>query len=377
MLPLSDMMIMFLIITLGYMLGSIKIKGLSLGSSGVLIVALVFGHFGYAVPGVLRNLGLIAFVTAVGLIAGPVFFRNFKKKAFAYILIGILVILLGIVATVISLKLLDIPTPLAIGMFAGALTSTPGLAAAIEATGSDLASVGYGIAYPFGVLGVVLFVQLLPKLTHADMAAEVAKISLPPVEAEGGEEKKKKPLIILEHSGFLTISLAIILGLVVADITIPLPGGGSFSLGTSGGPLLVGLLFGHFGKIGPIALNAPKSTLEVMREFGLVVFLMGAGINAGAGFVDVLKEHGVGLFLAGAFITLLPMIVCYIIARRWLKLDLLNNLGAICGGMTSTPALGSLITVSGTDNVAASYAATYPVALIFVVLGAQFMALLF
>ncbi len=372
---LSDMMIMFLIIALGYLLGSIKIKGLSLGSSGVLIVALIFGHFGYAVPGVLRNLGLIAFVTAVGLIAGPVFFRNFKKKAFAYILIGILVILLGIVATVVSLKVLDIPTPLAIGMFAGALTSTPGLAAAIEATGSDLASVGYGIAYPFGVLGVVLFVQLLPKLVHANMEEEVAKITLPPLET--AEEQKKNPLFVLERSGFLTISLAIILGLVVADITIPLPGGGTFSLGTSGGPLLVGLLFGHFGKIGRVALNAPTPTLEVMREFGLVTFLMGAGINAGAGFVDVLKEHGIGLFLAGAFITLLPMVVCFIIARKWLKLDLLNNLGAICGGMTSTPALGSLITVSGSDNVAASYAATYPVALIFVVLGAQFMALLF
>lgn len=372
---LSDMMIMFLIIALGYLLGSIKIKGLSLGSSGVLIVALIFGHFGYAVPGVLRNLGLIAFVTAVGLIAGPVFFRNFKKKAFAYILIGILVILLGIVATVVSLKVLDIPTPLAIGMFAGALTSTPGLAAAIEATGSDLASVGYGIAYPFGVLGVVLFVQLLPKLVHANMEEEVAKITLPPLET--AEEQKKNPLFVLERSGFLTISLAIILGLVVADITIPLPGGGTFSLGTSGGPLLVGLLFGHFGKIGRVALNAPTPTLEVMREFGLVTFLMGAGINAGAGFVDVLKEHGIGLFLAGAFITLLPMVVCFIIARKWLKLDLLNNLGAICGGMTSTPALGSLITASGSDNVAASYAATYPVALIFVVLGAQFMALLF
>ena len=181
----------------------------------------------------------------------------------------------------------------------------------------------------------------------------------------------------LERSGFLPFALAIILGLVIADITIPLPGGGSFSLGTSGGPLLTGLLFGHFGRVGNISLRVPMGLLETMREFGLVVFLMGAGINAGAGFVDVLREHGVGLFFAGAMITLVPMIACFLIARNFFKLDLLNNLGAICGGMTSTPALGSLITVSGSDNVAASYAATYPVALIFVVLGAQFMAILF
>ena len=160
---MNEFTTMFLIIALGYLLGSIKIKGLSLGSSGVLIVALVFGHFGFTVPGTLRNLGLITFVTAVGFIAGPVFFRNFKSKATAYIALGVLVIALGIVTTIGALKLLGIPTPLAIGMFAGALTSTPGLAAAIEATGSDLASVGYGIAYPFGVLGVVLFVQLMPK----------------------------------------------------------------------------------------------------------------------------------------------------------------------------------------------------------------------
>ncbi len=372
---MNEFTTMFLIIALGYLLGSIKIKGLSLGSSGVLIVALVFGHFGFTVPGTLRNLGLITFVTAVGFIAGPVFFRNFKSKATAYIALGVLVIALGIVTTIGALKLLGIPTPLAIGMFAGALTSTPGLAAAIEATGSDLASVGYGIAYPFGVLGVVLFVQLMPKFVHANMEEEVAKISLPPqpelTAADG------KPLKVLERSGFLPFSLAIVLGMVVAGITIPLPGGASFSLGTSGGPLLTGLLFGHFGKIGRISLKVPNGLLETMREFGLVTFLMGAGIGAGAGFVEVLKEHGVGLFIAGALITLVPMIVCYVIAKKVFHLELLNTLGAICGGMTSTPALGSLITVSGTDNVAASYAATYPVALIFVVLGAQFMALLF
>ena len=369
-------MIMFQIIALGYLLGSINIKGLQLGSSGVLIVALIYGHFGFTVPGILRNLGLIAFVVSVGFIAGPVFFRNFKSKAFAYILLGVLVIVLGGATTIIGMKLLNIPTPLAIGMFSGALTSTPGLAAAIEATGSDLASVGYGIAYPFGVLGVVLFVQLLPKLAHANMEEEVKKISLPPLE-DNGMTASGKPLKVLERSGFLSISLAIILGLVIADITLPLPGGGSFSLGTSGGPLLTGLLFGHFGKIGKFSLKVPTGTLETMREFGLVVFLMGAGINAGAGFVEVLKEHGVGLVFAGAAITLVPMIVCYLVAKHALKLDLLNNLGAICGGMISTPALGSLITVSGTENVAASYAATYPVALIFVVLCAQFMAILF
>lgn len=75
--------------------------------------------------------------------------------------------------------------------------------------------------------------------------------------------------------------------------------------------------------------------------------------------------------------TIIPMIIGYIFAKYVLKLSLLNNLGSITGGMTSTPALGTLINVAGTENVAAAYAATYPIALISVVLLSQFLILLF
>ena len=74
--------------------------------------------------------------------------------------------------------------------------------------------------------------------------------------------------------------------------------------------------------------------------------------------------------------TILPMFVGYFFAAKVLKLSVLNNLGSICGGMTSTPALGTLIRVTKTDDVAAAYAATYPMALIFVVLCCQFIGIL-
>ena len=77
----SELFIMFCILALGYAVGRITVCGLSLGSAGVLLVALVFGHFGTTVPDVVGDLGLILFVTAVGLIAGPKFFRNFKINA--------------------------------------------------------------------------------------------------------------------------------------------------------------------------------------------------------------------------------------------------------------------------------------------------------
>ena len=171
----NTVMMVFLIAVIGYLVGSIKIKGLELGTAGILLVALVFGHFGVEIPSLVRELGLICFVTSVGFIAGPKFFRNFKVNATSYILLGIIIIASGALTCALVIKAFGVPTDISVGMMAGALTSTPGLAAALEATGSDAASVGYGIAYPFGVVGVVLFVQLIPKILKTDMNAERAK----------------------------------------------------------------------------------------------------------------------------------------------------------------------------------------------------------
>ena len=73
--------------------------------------------------------------------------------------------------------------------------------------------------------------------------------------------------------------------------------------------------------------------------------------------------------------TVLPMIIGFIVAKNVLKLPLLNNLGSLTGGMTSTPALGTLINMAGTEDIASAYAATYPIALIAVVLASQLIVL--
>lgn len=369
----NNLMLIFVILVLGYALGRITICGLDLGTAGVLLVALVFGHFGVTIPDVVGDLGLICFVTAVGYIAGPKFFRNLKANATSYILIGVVTILAGALVCVGVITLGGVPTDIGVGLMSGALTSTPGLAAAKEAAGVN-AAVGYGIAYPFGVVGVVLFVQLVPKLLKTDMDAERAKFqAAATVQVEQKAEKKR---IVIDEMGFFAFGLAIVLGVILAKITIPLPGGGKFALGTSGGPLLAGLILGHFGHIGPVEVKAEKRMLEVLREFGLALFLLGAGLEGGAGFVEVLKEHGVMLFVYGALMTTIPMFVSYFFAAKVLKLSVFNSLGSICGGMTSTPALGTLIRVTKTDDVAAAYAATYPMALILVVLCCQFIGIL-
>lgn len=366
----SELMIVFAILALGYLVGRITVCGLSLGSAGVLLVALVFGHFGVTVPDVIGDMGLILFVTAVGLIAGPKFFRNFKINAKSYILLGVMIILAGTLTCLAGVYLLGVPSDVSAGLLAGALTSTPGLGAAKEAVANaGNAAAGYSIAYIFGVVGVVLFVQIVPKLLKVDMEAERAKFTAAADAQVSGGQKK---LFELDSMGLCALSLTVVLGIFLAKVKI-----GNFSLGTSGGPLILGLIIGHFGKIGPVSLKVKKNVLETVRELGLVLFLLGAGVEGGAGFLKCLAENGgIKLFLVGAVITLTPMFAGYFFARKVLKLDLLNSLGSICGGMTSTPALGCLIRVAGTDDVASAYAATYPFALVCVVLACQLIGMI-
>ncbi|MBQ3530006.1 MAG: permease [Oscillospiraceae bacterium] len=366
----NELFMVFAILALGYIIGRITVCGLNLGSAGVLLVALVFGHFGVTIPDVVGDIGLVLFVTAVGLIAGPKFFRNFKINAKSYVLLGVIIIVAGALTCLAGVYLLGVPSDVSAGLLAGALTSTPGLGAAKEAVATPgNAAAGYSIAYIFGVVGVVLFVQIIPKLLKVDMESEREKFT----SASGVELKSEgKKLLELDSMGFCALAITVVLGIFLAKLKI-----GNFSLGSSGGPLILGLIIGHFGKVGPVSLKVQKSVLEAVRELGLVLFLLGAGVEGGAGFLQCLAENGgVKLFIVGAFITLIPMFVGYFFARKILKLDILNALGSICGGMTSTPALGSLIRVAGTDDVAAAYAATYPFALVCVVLACQLIGMI-
>jgi putative transport protein len=198
------------------------------------------------------------------------------------------------------------------------------------------------------------------------------------IKSDKEEGKSSKKLFVIDHLGFAGFSLAAILGTLIGQIKIPLTSAGlqgtCFSLTTTGGCLLMSLILGHFGKIGPVQIIPTTSTLKLFRELGLVLFLVGAGIPGGAEFVANFDPM---YFVYGIVMTVLPLIVGYLFAKYVLKLSLLNNLGSITGGMTSTPALGTLIGVSGTEDVAAAYAATYPIALITVVLVSQFVIILF
>lgn len=392
----NTLFLIFCITLLGYAIGKIEIRGVSLGAAGVFLVALIFGHFGYADTSLLhrigfittensvlkdnmnllQNLGLLCFVTSVGFIAGPNFFHNLKKNAKSYVLLAFIIIGSGSLTCIVLILLTRIDASMAVGLLSGALTTTPGFAAAQDVVRTDefllnQVTVGHAIGYPFGVIGVVLFVQLIPKLLKADIPEEQRKIQS--VSIEKSETNFRKILIELDPIGLGAFALAVILGILLGKISVPLPGGASFSLGNTGGALIVGLLLGHFGRIGRISMKVSTGFLKSFREFGLIIFLIGAGVPGGSGFVEVIRQYGLILFLYGALMTLVPLIIGYLFAKHVVKLCLFNNLGSITGGMTSTPALGALINTAQTDDVASSYAATYPAALVLIVLASQFI----
>lgn len=401
---LSTLFIVVVIAALGYLIGGIKIKGISLGTAGVLLVALIVGILfsvfgttdpatgaftvGFNVGGksitlysdygktafsvktlfdLVSNIGTAMFVTAVGLIAGPKFFRSFNKSMLSYVAMGAIIIALGVGTTILISVLGGFDMAMGTGLLAGSLTSTPAFSAAKEAAGALESSVaaGYGIGYLYGVLGVVLFVQLMPKILKVDIAKERESFVAAGMISMKKEEGKKR--FSIDEFGFFPFFLTVMLGLLIGCIKIP---GINFSLGSSGGTLVAGLIVGHFGHVGKLDLTVSKSTLKFFRELGLMLFLIGAGVPAGIRFIDAFKPL---YFVYGIIMTTLPMVVGFILGKYVFKLSIFNNLGSITGGMTSTPALGCLISTAGTDDVSAAYAATYPIALVLIVIASNLM----
>ena len=367
----QPLVVLFALIATGLLLGGARVKGINLGSSGVLFTALLAGHLGYSIPAGVGTLGLVLFVYCVGIGAGDRFFASLVREGAALAKLAMLIVVLGAAMTWAGATLLDIPAGLATGIFAGALTSTPALAATTEGLaargGADAVGIGYGIAYPFGVIGVVLFVQVLPRILKTDLDPIADSLDTRP-------DDRLENVMGAGHCGsaidatcLLSLSVGLTLGIVLGMLPFGLPGGTPIKLGLAGGPLLVALVLGHFGKIGPIVGFIPRPTRMLLQELGLVFFLASAGVRGGGALVATLQEHGIMLFGLGVCVSVLPLIVAWPIATKCFKMNPLQALGGICGGMTSTPALGALTTKTDSQTPVTSYLSAYPVALIFMI----------
>lgn len=521
----SSYFALFLIIALGFILGRIQIKGLSLDVSAVIFIALLFGHFGVVIPKDLGNIGLVLFIFTIGIQAGPGFFDSFKSKGKMLIILTLLIVGSACLTGIAFKYALGIDTPSIVGLIAGALTSTPGLAVAIDSTQSPAASIAYGIAYPFGVIGVILFVKLLPKMLRKDLVAEAKmleaqrkgkfptlhtatfRVSNAPVFGKSltqlqirsmtgavisrikhnnvtsmptahtvlnegdllkavGNDKSLEQLALLvgeriegdlplsgsqelqsllltnkriinrtlghlnlqgtfgctvtrvrrsgidlspepdlvlkfgdklmvagEKDGmkelaqfigndekrlsdtdFFPIAMGIVLGVLFGKLSISFSDSFTFSPGLTGGILIVALVLSAIGKTGPIIWSMSGSANQLLRQLGLLLFLSEVGTSAGVNLVSTFRESGLTLFGVGIAITMIPMIIAVLIGYRLFKINILDLIGSIAGGMTSTPGLAAADSMTDSPAPSVAYATVYPIAMVFLILFIQFIA---
>lgn len=195
----STLVLYSFVIAVGIFLGKLKVGGISLGVTFVLFVGIVMGHFGYIVnPEVLkfvREFGLILFIFAIGIQVGPGFFSSFKKGGVLLNALAVLIIVLN-VAIVLTIFFIDGNTSISalVGVMSGAVTNTPGLAAAQQTAGSaeaiDLMAMGYAAAYPLGVIGIILSMLVIKAIFRINTDDEIKAIE------KDIESTQQKPLIL-------------------------------------------------------------------------------------------------------------------------------------------------------------------------------------
>ena len=171
-----------LVITLGVMLSRIKIAGISFGVTWILFVGIAAGHFGMTIEHetlhFIKEFGLILFVFSIGLQVGPGFFSSFKEGGVKMVGCAAAVVLLGCLTTYIIHLVTGTPLPTMVGVMSGAVTNTPGLGAAqqayADATGINdpTIALGYAVAYPLGVVGIILSLIAVRFITRVNFAQE-------------------------------------------------------------------------------------------------------------------------------------------------------------------------------------------------------------
>ena len=343
-----------------------------MGSAAIFLIALFFGHLGVSFPAELQTFGLVLYTAAVGYSSGSGLLPQLRKNGLQYLLLCICTASVGTVICFLIIRFGHIRAPFAVGVMTGAFTTSPGFAAAKEAAGAASAEVaaGYGMVYPVGIACKILLMQAIPRLLHVDMARERELIQHPDTVQR---KAPAQPPLRMDKLGMFPICVAAVLGVLLGAVTVPLPRGGSFSLGSTGGVLIMALLLGTMQQIGPIDLTVEPSLIEPAKEIGLLLFFTGAGTEGGKNLGTAFAEYGAMPLIYGVLFVVLPMIVGYWLFRKILRLPLLNGLAAIAASMTCTPSLAVLMQLAGTDSIAAAYATTYPIALIVVIFVVQML----
>jgi putative transport protein len=389
-----------LTVVTGFLFGKIKIKHITFGLSGCLITGIPIGwgiwllaqhivsqgegaaNYKLAtqmIDGGLVSMNffyfsLIMFLAAVGLLAAKDITGVLKNYGWKFVVLSIQIPLIGAIATYIATRLMSggdrIFSPFIVsGTYTGAYTSSPGLAAAIENTASfgseaqALVSTGHTIAYAFGCLMVVLFVQLAPHIfrLNVDKEREEAEM-LVTTRVTDLENKKDVPFSVGAYC------FVIFLGLALGQIGINLGSFGWLSLGTTGGVLIVALILGYIGKLRPFNFQLNSTLLGAFRSFGLVCFLSVIALRYGHYVVEALTGVGIYLVIVSIVVAGIGVFSGFLLGYYVFHINWVILAGAICGSMTSTPGLGAAIEATKSDKPGAGYGAAYPFAILCMVL---------
>lgn len=183
---------------------------------------------------------------------------------------------------------------------------------------------------------------------------------------------------LLNRSQLFPIFLGIVLGIVVGNIPIAIPGmNGGIKLGLAAGPMLVAIALSRLGNVGSIVWYMPAAANQLFRDFGLAVFLACVGLQQGDHFVQkLLSGGGLLLLIWGAVITMVPLLIVGWIGRRMMKMNFVTLAGWAAGAMTSSPALLFAGEITQSDAPAVAYAAVAPLAMIVPILCCQALAAL-
>ena len=173
------------VIALGVALGQLKLKGISLGIAGVLFSGLAFGHYGFHVNQEIiefvRELGLIFFVFTIGMQVGPSFFASLRREGLKLNLLATGIVLGGVAIAYALFRWGGLPLPAVVGLLSGAVTNTPGLGAAQQALKerlpelagtAEMSGMAYAVAYPFGIIGIILTMILVRLVLRIQPARE-------------------------------------------------------------------------------------------------------------------------------------------------------------------------------------------------------------
>lgn len=180
----------------------------------------------------------------------------------------------------------------------------------------------------------------------------------------------------LSEIDLLSFGLGMSLGLLLGVVTVPLPGGLTFQLGSAGGPLVAGLVLGAVRRSGPIVWNIPYSANLTLRQIGLTLFLAAVGLGSGYTFRTMFAANsGVTLLVVGAVISTLIPLITLVIGYRWFRMPFGSLTGLVASMHTQPAVLGYALESSGDDSPNVGYAMVYPVAMITKILLAQVVLL--